>query len=190
MIKIVLAALLAFPMLAFADSVVFGLELEKYGIELGEATLEDIKGKVYDSKGKRHKVIPKVTMLGINKYTKGRMYSLPVPKKPNDGHLKLITAYAVFSQGGTLVAVLLKLPASEYDRAFEMALNKFTIVPEPDKSNTFDSMFADQAKFIDGNTQVMLYRKHLGKEMEMNFVQKDVWQSFKEEQKKQLEARD
>lgn len=175
--KIVLAALLAFPMLAFADSVVFGLEM-------GKATIEELTGR-YNTK-----------KLGINKYTKGEMYSMKVDKNPKKGELKLTSAVAVFSQDGNLVAILVNLPASEYNFAFETALDNFTIVPNPHKFGTFEwmledqSMSADQAKFIDGNTQIMLFRKKFGKKMEMNFVQKDVWQSFREDQKKQLEARE
>ena len=76
----------------FADPTIFGMEL-------GKTTEKELKS-IYN-----------VSHTGINKYSNGNMYSVPVASIDFDGLKKVTT---IFSTDGNLVAVVTKLPKRKF----------------------------------------------------------------------------
>lgn len=158
MIKKILASLLFAPVLAFADPAPFGLEL-------GKSTIDDVKNKY------------SVENAGINKYSNGEMYELDVSEVKFDG---LEKATIIFSQDGKLLAVLTTLSKDKFDYLFDSLGKKYQLV-----SKKIPFVGDKSAKFIDGNTEISLDAPHMSFEMDMNYINKDLWISFKNKSNKE-----
>jgi len=159
--KILIATLLSLPMLAMADPSPFGLEI-------GKATIKDVKAKYSAQK------------TGINKYSGGEMYD--ISGVDFDGLQK---ATVIFSREGKLLAVLSTLPKSKFDYLLSGLSNKYKLV-----SKKIPFVGNKSAKLIDVNTEITLDAPHLSFQMEMNYINKDLWKSYKnqsnnDKQKKQ-----
>lgn len=161
--KIILTALLTLPMVASADPAPFGLEI-------GKATIKDVKAQ-YGVKN-----------AGVNKYSGGEMYDLDVSKIDFEGLKK---ATVIFSQDGKLLAVLTTLPKNKFDYLLNGLGNKYQVV-----SKQIPHVGNKSAKLVNGNTEILLDAPHMSFEMEMNYINKDLWKSYKvqsnnEQQQKQ-----
>lgn len=163
--KVVLAALLAFPVTTLADPAPFGLEI-------GKATIKDVKAKFGAER------------TGINKYSNGEMFDLDVSSINFDGLQK---ATVIFSQDGKLLAVLTTLPKHKFDYLMSNLSSKYKVV-----SKNIPFVGNKSAKLVDGNTEITLEAPHLSFEMEMNYINKGLWKSYKsqstDEQKKKQQS--
>ncbi len=160
MTKIVFAALLALPMVAVADPTPFGLEI-------GKATIKDVKAKYSAQK------------TGINKYSGGEMYDISGINF--DGLQK---ATVIFSREGKLLAVLTTLPKSKFDGLLSALSNKYKLV-----SKQIPFVGNKSAKLVDGNTEITLDAPHLSFQMEMNYINKDLWKAYKSQSNKEREQK-
>lgn len=152
--RVVLAVLLALPMVASADPAPFGLEI-------GKATIKDVKAKYGAQK------------TGMNKYSNGEMYDLDVSGIDFDGLQK---ATVVFGQDGKLLAVLTTLPKSKFDYLLSGLSNKYKLI-----SKQIPFVGNKLARLVNGNTEITLDAPHLSFEMEMNYINKDLWRSYKDQ---------
>jgi hypothetical protein len=161
--KILILALLVMPIVVMADPAPFGLEI-------GKATISDVKAK-YSAK-----------KTGVNKYSQGDMYELDVSGISFDG-LQEVTL--IFSQEGKLLAVLTKLPKNKFDYLLNNLSGKYKLV-----SKQIPYVGNKSAEFVDGNTDITIEAPHMSFEMVMNYINKDLWKSYnnqsnKEKQNKQ-----
>lgn len=156
--KVVIAALLALPVVAAADPAPFGLEI-------GKATIKDVKAKYSAQK------------TGFNKYSNGEMYDLDVSGINFDG---LQEATVIFSQDGKLLAVLTKLPKSKFDYLLNGLSGKYQLV-----SKQIPFVGNKSAKLVDGNTEITLDAPHMSFQMDMNYINKDLWKSYKSQSNKE-----
>ena len=154
--KIVIAALLTLPMVAAADPAPFGLEI-------GKATIKDVKAKYSAQK------------IGINKYSGGEMYDISGVNF--DGLQK---ATVIFSTEGKLLAVLTTLPKSKFDSLLSGLSNKYQLV-----SKQIPFVGNKSAKFVDGNAEITIDAPHLSFQMEMNYINKDLWKAYKAQSNKE-----
>lgn len=165
--RMILAVFLIMPAVAIAEPSPFGLEI-------GKATIQDVKAK-YSAHS-----------TGINKYSNGEMYSLNVSNMNFDG-LQKVTV--IFSKDGKLLAVLSTLAKSKFDYLLNSLSKKYRLV-----SKNIPFVGNKSAKLIDGNTDITLDAKHMGFKMEMNYINKDLWKSYESQsnrenqQKKKSEA--
>ena len=160
--KIVLATLLlmALPMVATADPAPFGLEI-------GKATIKDVKAKYSAQK------------TGISKYSGGEMYDISGINF--DGLQK---ATVIFSREGKLLAVLTTMPKSKFDSLLSALSNKYQLV-----SKQIPFVGNKSAKLVDGNTEITLNAPHLSFQMEMNYINKDFWKAYKAQSNKEREQK-
>lgn len=147
----------------FADPAIFGMEL-------GKMTEKDLKA-MYN-----------VNHTGINKYSNGNMYSVPVSSINFEG-LKEVTT--IFSTDGKLVAVLTSLPKSKFDYLNKTLGGKYKLV-----SQKIPFVGDKKASYRDGATEITLDAPHMGFVMSMNYIRDDLMQAFNrqsqaEAQKKQ-----
>lgn len=160
--KIVIATLLllALPMVATADPAPFGLEI-------GKATIKDVKAKYSAQK------------TGISKYSGGEMYDISGINF--DGLQK---ATVIFSREGKLLAVLTTMPKSKFDSLLSSLSNKYQLV-----SKQIPFVGNKSAKLVDGNTEITLDAPHLSFQMEMNYINKDLWKAYKAQSNKEREQK-
>lgn len=149
-----IAFVLLLPAVVLADPAPFGLEI-------GKATVKDVKSKY----GAKHS--------GTNKYTKGEMYDLDVSRISLEG---LQSAEVIFSVEEKLLAVICTLPKSKFNSLFDSLKGKYKLV-----SSSIPFVGDASAKFVDGNTDITLEAPHLGFDMQMSYVHKDLWKAYKEQ---------
>ena len=145
---------IALPFIVFAEPAPFGLEI-------GKSTIKDVKAKYG------------VQKTGINRYSNGEMYDLDVSDINFDG-LQKVTV--IFSTEGKLLAVLTTLPKNKFDYILSGLSNKYQLV-----SKNIPFVGNKSAKLIDGNTEITLDAPHLSFQMNMNYINKDLWKSYKEQ---------
>ena len=157
-----IAVLLIVPTLTMADPAPFGLEI-------GKASIKDVKDK-YNTKS-----------AGINKYSLGEMYDLDVSEIKFDGLQK---ATVIFSKKGKLLAVLTTLPKRKFDGVLKALRGKYKLV-----SKKIPFVGNKSAKLLDGNTDITLDAPHLGFTMSMNYINKDLWKSYKKKSSNEQKAK-
>ena len=145
---------------AFADPTIFGMEL-------GKTTEKDLKS-IYN-----------VSHTGINKYSNGNMYSVPVASIDFDG-LKEVTT--IFSMDGNLVAVVTKLQKGKFDYLHKLLGDKYKLV-----SQQIAFVGDKKATYRDGATEISLDEPHMSFDMSMSYINDDLMQAFN--QKSQAEIR-
>lgn len=156
--KSLIAVLLLFPVLALADPAPFGLEI-------GKATIKEVKSK-YSAKS-----------VGTNKYSEGDMYDLDVSQISFEG---LQSVRVIFSVEGKLLGVVCTFPKSKFNALFDSLKDKYKLV-----SSDIPFVGDASAKFVSGNTDIMLKAPHLSFEMEMNYIHKDLWKAYKNQSQKE-----
>lgn len=165
--KIILYCIFCTPILIMANPSPFGLQIE-------QVTISDVKSKY------------KTRDAGINKYSQGKMLYLN-PKELNFEGLK--EALAIFSKEDKLLAVLLKMPKKKFNNIFSSLNSKYKL-----ENKKIPFVGNKSAKFIDGNTEVMLNAPHMGFTMDLHYVSKNLWKTYnktktkEQKQKKQKES--
>ncbi|MCK0165896.1 hypothetical protein [Marinobacter sp. S6332] len=149
--KYIALLMLSLSSFVFADPAVFNLQLGK----TSETQLkEQFKAK--------HS--------GINKYTSGNMYSIPVSQIQFDG-LKEVTT--IFNQEGILIGVLTIFPKSKFDYLNNAISQKYTLT-----SKNIPFVGNKTATYRDGSTEIKLDAPHLSFEMSMNYLHDDLTRTF------------
>lgn len=159
--------------LSFVSSLVLA-DPAPFGLQIGKATVADVKSK-YSMKH-----------IGMNKYSNGAMYELDATELPLEG---LQSSTIVLGSNGKIEAVLCTLSKDKFDYLFGTLKKKYKLV------NSSIPFVGDKyAKFIDGNTEIILNAPHMSFEMDMNYVDKNLMKKFKQQtaneqqQKKNKEA--
>ena len=103
---------------------------------------------------------------GINRHSGGEMFTLEPLELGFDG---LESATIIMSREGVLLAVLTSLPKQRFNALFDMLADKYELVASelPFVGNQY-------AKFIDGNTEIILDAPHLSFSMELNYIQRSL----------------
>ncbi|HID65908.1 MAG TPA: hypothetical protein EYP32_03350 [Aquificaceae bacterium] len=144
-----------------------------FGLELGKANVKDLKSK-FD-----------VEEVGINKYSYGPMFKISGKQTNIDG-LKEVTF--IFDKKNKLVAVIMTFPKDFRDyywnRIFETLKNKYRLVDYriPFVGNKF-------AKFVDGNSIIILEAPHLSFEISLLYATRDFWRTYNREIKLEQERK-
>jgi hypothetical protein len=131
-----------------------GADPAPFGLALGQATTAEIQ--------QRYALTPE----GINRYSGGEMFSLDPRALDFDG---LESATLVMSEDGVLLALLTRLPKHRFSQLFDMLADKYQLVgsERPFVGNQY-------AKFIDGDTEIILDAPHLSFSMEMNYIRRSL----------------
>lgn len=165
--KGIILAVSLFSSIAFADPIVFGLQI-------GKTTEAELK-KLY-----------KVSSTGTNKYNKGNMYSIPVSSINFEGLQEVTT---IFDANGTLAAVLTTLPKGKFEYLNGVLKGKYKLV-----NQVIPFVGNKSAKYRDGSTEITLDAPHMSFEMSMNYINDDLNKAFSKQseaekaQKKNKEA--
>lgn len=130
-----------------------------FGMELGKLTETELKTKFNG------------VHTGVNKFSNGNMYSVPVSNIKFDG-LKEVTT--IFSDDGKLVAVLTTFPKSKFDYLNNALSSKYTLV-----SQNIPFVGNKEAKYRDGATEITLDAPHMSFDMTMNYINDDLMRAFK-----------
>lgn len=161
--KKLMAALLMFlPLAAVADPAPFGLEI-------GKTTVKEMTSKYG------------VTPNGVNKYSNGPMFKINVAELNFSG---LKEATAIFSTDGVLLAILTTLPKSKFDYLLDALDDKYKLV-----SKKIPFVGNKKAKLIDGNTEITLSAPHMSFDMEMNYISKELWRTYKQQSSAEKEKK-
>ncbi len=138
-----------------------------FGLQIGEATLSEVKERFQTKDA------------GINKYSQGKMLYLN-PKELDFSGIEKATV--IFSENEKLLAVLLKMPKSKFNDIFVSLKSKYKLI---NKKVPF--VGNKEAKFQSGNTEITLNAPHMGFDMNLNYINKDLWKAYKQkEQKEQI----
>lgn len=156
-----------FSSIAFADPTVFNMEL-------GKTTESQLKSMY------------KVKHAGTNKYSNGRMYTVPTSAIKFEG-LKEVTT--IFDEKGVLIAVLTTFPKFKFDDLNQMLGSKYKQV-----SQKIPFVGDKSATYRDGDTEITLDAPHLSFEMTLHYIRDDLVRAFNQQseeeqrQKQQNEA--
>lgn len=162
-----LLVLLTFTLYAWADPAPLGLEI-------GKATVQDAKARY------------KLRHAGINKYTSGDMYDVD-PKQVDMKYLQ--SCRLIFDKDGKLMAVVMTFPKSgsgrditEFNYYYKLLREKYKLVGSriPFVGDTW-------AKFVDGNTEILLDAPHLSFTMTLEYVHKSLLKKAKERDQQEEE---
>jgi hypothetical protein len=145
-----------------------------FGLELGKATIADVTAKY------------RANRTGFNSYTDGDQYELDASGIPVDG---LKSAVVIFNGDGKLVAVLSAMSKHKFDSVLTGLSGKYQVTSK-------DVPFVGDKKveLVDGDTLIFLQAPHLGFNMSLNYINKDLWAKYRAEsadeqkQKEQAEA--
>ena len=158
----ILFALIISSAAVFADPAPFGLQI-------GKATVSTLKSKY------------SVQYKGINKYSQGEMYEIEASSLSFDG---LESATAVFGASGTLQAVLCTLPKDKFQYLYGSLKKKYKLL-----SSNIPFVGDSSAKFVDGNTEIVLNAPHMSFEMDMNYIDKGLLVKFKQQSSHEVEQK-
>jgi len=80
---------------------------------------------------------------------------------------------AIFSKDGKLLALLATLPKEKFDYLLNSLNKKYQLV-----SKDVPFVGNKSAKLIDGNTEITLDAPHMSFQMNMNYINKDLWKAY------------
>lgn len=143
--RLLLVLLLLLSHIVHADPAPFGLMINK-------TTVADIKAKY------------SVTPLGINKNNHLQAFDIEPQQIDFDG---LLSAKAAFSDDDILKLVQMSLPKTKFDELYNSLSKKYTII--------YKNMPIDgnkEAKFISGNTYILLYAPATSADMDFLYINK------------------
>ena len=143
--------------LSIASSTVLA-EPTLFGMELGQMTENDLKS-MYTVKHK-----------GVNKYSNGNMYSVPVSNIKFEGLQEVTT---IFNRDGKLIAVLTTLPKSKFDYLNQAIGSKYTLV-----SKKIPFVGNKNATYRNGVTEISLNAPHMDFNMSMNYINDELMTAF------------
>lgn len=140
-----------------------------FGLELGKATIQDVKQK-YDA-----------TLKGINKYSLGKMFSLPPGQLGIDG---LKSSTVIFNREGKLIAVLNTLPNYKFDSLYSSLRSKYQV-------QSSDIPFVGNKKVVmkDGDTQIILDSPHMSFDMELNYINDAFLKAVRQQQQQERQQK-
>ncbi|NPA40771.1 MAG: hypothetical protein GXO18_00650 [Aquificae bacterium] len=141
------------------------------GLELGKATVKDAK-KLYRLKEK-----------GINKYSLGPMFTVPISQTNIEG---LKEATLIFDERGKLVAVILEFPKSKWNDVYKALRKKYRLI-----KSKIPFVGDRYAEFKDGKTLIMLDAPHLSFDMSLVYARKeflDAYDRITEQERKRKES--
>ncbi len=156
--KQIIASLILFSSTAYADPTIFNMEL-------GKTTEAEVK-EMYP-----------VENNGVNRYSDGNQYLIPVSKIEFDG-LKRVSV--IFDDKGILVAVLTTLPNTKFDYLNGILAKKYQLVKKE-----IPFVGTKLVTFKDGDSKIELNSPHLDFDMYMDYIRNDFLKIY--EQKKQEE---
>lgn len=166
-LKVVFMFLVLFsaPYFSYADA-----NPAPFGLEIGKTTVNEMLAKYKYAK-----------YVGINKYTQGPQYMIDPKHIPFD---EIEECSAVFGQNGKLLAVLTLMPKSKFDYIYQLLRSKYKIV------NSKIPFVGDRyAKFIAGDTEIILDAPHLSFTMALNYVHKDFVKAYNEITRKEKQEK-
>lgn len=133
-------------------SVVIQADPAPFGLVINKTTTEELKGKY------------PVTPLGINKNNGMQAFDIEPQNIDFEG---LISAKAAFGDDGVLKIVQMSLPKTKFEDIFTSLSKKYTLVYKniPVDGNK-------EAKFIEGNTYILLYAPQASTEMDFLYINK------------------
>ena len=134
-----------------------------FGLEIGKASIQDVKGKY------------SLTSAGINKYSQGKMYEM----NPSELNFQGIqSATLIFSTDEKLLAVLTKMSKHKFDYVYNGLKKKYHLT-----SKQIPFVGNKKVKFVDGNTEITLNAPHMSFEMDMNYINNDLWSTYQKTSK-------
>jgi len=140
-----------------------------FGLQIGQATIKEVKKKF------------KLKDNGINKYSQGKMFNLNPKDLDFDG---LKEATIIFSKDEKLLAILLKMPKSKFYNIFNSLDSKYKLL------NQKTPRLGDKnAKFISGNTEISISAAHVGFSMDLEYIDKSLWETYNQIQQKEKEEK-
>lgn len=145
--RLLLLLLLTLNHVIHADPAPFGLMLNK-------TTIDDIKAKY------------PVTPLGMNKINHLQAFDIEPQHIDFEG---LLSAKAAFSDDGILKLVQMSLPKTKFEDLYNSLTKKYTLL--------YKNMPIDgnkEAKFIDGNTYILLYAPAASTDMDFLYINKQL----------------
>ncbi|MGK0690111.1 MAG: hypothetical protein ABWU22_05495 [Aquificaceae bacterium] len=155
-----LLVLLTFALYAWADPAPLGLEI-------GKATVQDAKARY------------KLRHAGINKYTSGDMYDVD-PKQVDMKYLQ--SCRLIFDKDGRLMAVVMTFYGNDFDYYYELLSEKYKPV------ESYKPFVGDkEAKFVDGDTEIILEAPHLSFTMTLLYAHKNFLKKAKEQSQQEEE---
>lgn len=148
---LLLGMLLVAPMMAWANPAPFGLEL-------GTATVKAVQSKY------------QLTSAGTNAYSKGPMYDMDTSQLHFEG---LQAIKLVFGSEGKLQAVLATFGKYKFDELLKMLGGKYKLV-----SKQIPFVGNKSARFVDGDTDIILSAPHMSFKLTLNYVQDSLLKKF------------
>lgn len=145
-------------------------EPSPFGVTIKKTTEEELKQK-YSS----------LSYIGINKYTGGKMYDVKPDQVEFEG-IKSLTF--ILSFNNKVLAVIADIDKEKYYKLFDMLSSKYKLIFKN------DAFVGDKAAvFVDDNTKIYLAAPHLGFDLKMSYIHKDMdanidRESLEEEKKK------
>ncbi len=141
-----------------------------FGLEIGKASLTDIKKKY------------SIQHTGKNKYTGGDMYSLNPDELGIEG-LRSVTA--ILNKGNKLAAILTTFPKKKFKFLFNtMKQKKYKLT----KKNT-PFVGDTSAEFKHGRTIIILDAPHLSFQMDLSYIDYNTYKAFKNAQRKETQQK-
>lgn len=140
--------------LAVADPTIFDMEL-------GKTTESQLKS-MYS-----------VQHTGLNKFSRGNMYSVPASNIEFEGLQEVTT---IFDRNQVLVAVLTNFPKSKFDYLNQVIGSKYKLV-----SQKIPFVGNKSATYRDGSTEITLEAPHMSFTMSMNYINDDLMRSFNQQ---------
>lgn len=166
-LKVVFMFLVLFlvPHFSYADA-----NPAPFGLEIGKTTVNEMLAKYNGAK-----------YVGINKYTQGPQYKIN-PKHISFDEIEECTA--VFGQNEKLLAVLTLMPKNKFNYTYQLLRSKYKIV-----SSKIPFVGDSYAKFIAGDTEIILDAPHLSFTMALNYVHKDFVKAYNEITRKEKQEK-
>ncbi|MBT3717766.1 MAG: hypothetical protein HON68_02005 [Gammaproteobacteria bacterium] len=123
-----------------------------FGMELGELSTDQLK-----------KMFP-ATYIGVNRFTEGKMYSIPVKSVGVSGLKRLKT---VFNKDRKLVGVLAVMSKSRFNQITQELNSQYKMVRQ-----NIPYVGRRDVKFVDGPTEILLEAPSTSSEMSVNYILK------------------
>jgi hypothetical protein len=141
-----------------------------FGLEIGKASLNDIKKK-YSIQHTRK-----------NKYTGGDMYSL----NPDDMGIEgLQSVTAILNKSNKLVAILTTFPKTKFKFLFNtMKQKRYKLT-----KNNIPFVGNTSAEFRHGRTIIILDAPHLSFQMDLHYIDYNTFKAFKNAQRKEAQQK-
>ncbi|MCX7099417.1 MAG: hypothetical protein NTV43_16090 [Methylococcales bacterium] len=145
---------LIFACLLLQASITVFADPAPFGLEIGKATLADVE-KTYSIE----------QQTGVNKYSKGPVYKVPINQVNFDGleELKI-----TFNEKGVFIGLEATLQKSQLKSLHESLSKKYKVVSEdiPSVGNSF-------VEYLNGSTSIFLVAPHMSFEMRLIYANKE-----------------